>query len=108
MYINKSNIGKLGRYNLELSNIIEGTDIFNSAILYLITKIPDSIIKIESITKLGINASNLASDKYGTHMYSWLLIILNSNLDNFNYKLGDKVRYVEKTDLFRYLNNALM
>lgn len=55
MYRNRSNPGGLGNQSLELSTMVEGTDIFNSELLYKFTRYPEYKLKSYEVTKKGLS-----------------------------------------------------
>lgn len=103
MYKNKSNPGTQGNASLELSKIVEDTDIFNSELLYRLTKFPEYKLKSKEIKVSSLNPSSLAYTIYGDQKFSWILIIFNPQLSHLQYSLGDVVRYPELTDLLNHI-----
>jgi hypothetical protein len=107
MYLNKSNPSRLGNMNLELANITEGSDIFNSGMLFDIIKFPLYRLKSFIIENKSNTPTSIANLLYGSQEMSWLLIIFNPNLSWLEYNIGDEVKYPDKSDLINFLNHKL-
>ena len=103
MYKNRINPGTQGNTSLELSKIVDGYDLFNSELLYKITKFPAFKLKNKVIKVSGMNPSGVSNEIYGDHRYSWILIIFNPSLSYMEYNLGDIVKYPELTELRNFI-----
>ena len=103
MYRNRINPGTQGNTSLELSKIVDGSDLFNSELLYKITRFPSFKLKTKLIKVSGMSPSGASSEIYGDHRYSWILIIFNPNLSYMEYKLGDVIKYPELTELRNFI-----
>lgn len=104
MYRNKSNPGGLGNQSLELGTMVEGTDIFNSELLYKFTRYPEYKLKSYEVTKKGLNPNSLAKILYGNHKYSWILILMNPGVRIDSYKFGSIIKYPDLAELRSFIN----
>lgn len=105
MYKNKSNPSSLGNSSIELSKIVSGSDIFNSEVLYKITKFPVYKLKSHKLTVSGMSPNSLACELFGDQIYSWILILFNPKYRVFKYEIGTEIVYPELSDLINYLNS---
>lgn len=103
MYRNRTNPGTLGDSILELSKIVEGTDIFNSELLSRLTKFPRHKLKVQEVKVAGINPSSMSYTLYGNERYSWILIVFNPHLSHLIYNVGDKISYPDLLELTNHI-----
>jgi len=103
MYRNRTNPGTVGNTSLELSKIVEGTDIFNSELLYRLTKFPQYKLKSYTVKNLGLTPSSVSHSLYGDLRYSWILIVFNPKLSHLQYSIGDVVSYPDLMELQNHM-----
>lgn len=104
MYRNNSNPGGLGNQSLELSTMVDGTDVFNSELLYKFTQYPTHKLKEYEVTKKGLNPNSLAKILYGSHKYSWILILMNPGVPIDQYVFGSIIKYPDLSEIRSYIN----
>lgn len=105
MYRNKSNPAKFGSYLMEISKMTQGSDIFNSELLYKITRFPDYRLNTKIIESKSNTPNSVAYELYGDQIYSWILILFNPYLSHIEYSIGDKVLYPNLVELNNFLNS---
>jgi hypothetical protein len=104
MYINNKTPGDINRVGFDLSNIVEGSDIFNSRLLYNITKYPYDL-NTYSVEVAGMSPNSVARVVYGDQIYSWILILFNPRYRTFRYPQGIKLVYPDLSLLYSYIKN---
>lgn len=104
MYKNKSNPSSLGNSTLELGKIVEGSDIFNSEILYKITKFPSYKLKEYTVEVSGLSPNSVAHELFGDQRYSWILILFNPDQRVLRYQIGIKLKYPNLQELIIYIS----
>lgn len=105
MYKNRSNPNAVTGSTLTLDRIVDNSDIFNSEILYKITKFPDRELKSYVVKVNNLGPSSVSKEIYGNPELSWLITIFNSQYTGIKYKLGDIIRYPDMNDLYKFINS---
>ena len=95
---------KTSTNNVNLSNYIEGFDIFNSKLLY---KLRDpKVNKVGyTITKYPCRPDLIALDYYGSTDYSDYVVLAAGDKGMNAFSLGNTIELISKTDLDNILNN---
>lgn len=100
MYTREDNLTNTSE---ELSNYIEGYDVFNSKLLYEISK-PDIERQAYTIKVYEKRPDLIAKDFYGSDSYLGF-IILQGGSDLSNYTVGSTIYLIPKTTLNNLITN---
>ena len=87
----------------EISNYIEGLDIFNSQFLYMLAN-PELERKVYEITVYAYRPDLIANEFYGSPKYAGL-VILQSGVGLAGLKRGNKILLLSKDSIQSILNS---